>query len=414
MRCYDIKHSWLDKLCLEVKQNIVASAPILNDDTGPISKDFEKQLIDLAILKNYTLTHFDLAMLRIPNSPTSLSCYAWFATYFSLVGDNIPNGSGVGDGDEIHLEPCNVSSIYEEYIRDYPDDHLSLTNVYKLWLACFPHVKIREFKAVTGKCECCANLTNLRKQFKDNKNRSLVTSLHFLHRVTYMGERRGYASRRNLAVMYKDMHCSLISDGMAQGHCELPWLANQNTSSVTLTQHLQGVLNHGRNLTIYRTFHNVPNGANLGIHCFLLSLEKLLAEEGKLPHTVFHQIDGGSENTSKTVIAICELLVSRGLCKRIELTRLLVGHTHEDIDSIFAKIWTYIRSMPILSPQEYLRIIEHALSKRSTPAKVEDILVVPDYVAYMAPYIDKKFGRYLHHTLSVSKSYTAFLSDMRS
>lgn len=51
---------------------------------------------------------------------------------------------------------------------------------------CFEHVKIREFKAVCGKCQCCATLSNLRKTFKSQQQREYVTSLHAYHRSTYM------------------------------------------------------------------------------------------------------------------------------------------------------------------------------------------------------------------------------------
>lgn len=100
---------------------------------------------------------------------------------------------------------------------------------------------------------------------------------------------------------------------------------------------------HGRSITLYRTFHNVSNGANLQIHTFLLSLQKVFAVEHRLPDTLYYQIDGGSENTAKAVYYLCELLVARRLTKRVVLSRLLVGHTHCDVDAIFGKIWCKIR-----------------------------------------------------------------------
>ena len=69
------------------------------------------------------------------------------------------------------------------------------------------------------------------------------------------------------------------------------------------------------------------------MHAFLLELErhtKLALPDGSvatkpLPETLFYQIDGGSENTSKPVLAMCELLVARRLVKRLVLARLPVG-----------------------------------------------------------------------------------------
>jgi hypothetical protein len=63
---------------------------------------------------------------------------------------------------------------------------------------------------------------------------------------------------------------------------------------------------------MFRTYHNVLSGANLQIHTFLKSLEQVLQEDHELPDTLFVQIDGGSENTAKSVLGICELLVAKG------------------------------------------------------------------------------------------------------
>lgn len=132
---------------------------------------------------------------------------------------------------------------------------------------------------------------------------------------------------------------------MAQHHNQLPYQANQITFAKPLAQHLQGVLCHGQCMFIFRTFHNVPNGCNVQIHCFLYTLEHIIAtsEDKRLPDTVYYQIDGGSENVAKVVMLICELIVSRGLTKKIVLTRLMVGHTHLDLDGKYGTLWVSLR-----------------------------------------------------------------------
>ena len=91
----------------------------------------------------------------------------------------------------------------------------------------------------------------------------------------------------------------------------------------------QGVLEHGKRFVIYRTFHNLTNNANLSIYCFLAQLEAFRLRQGRHPEKIFYQVDGGSENANKYLLAICELLVSAGIVREIVLTRLPVGHTHE-------------------------------------------------------------------------------------
>ena len=116
----------------------------------------------------------------------------------------------------------------------------------------------------------------------------------------------------------------------------LPWLANKNQFSAPLETHLQGVLMHGQFLKLYRTFAGIGAGANLSIYTFLASLEARLQKEieergdlARLPNTIFYQVDGGSENANSDLLAICELIVARGLAQKVVLTRLPVGHTHE-------------------------------------------------------------------------------------
>ena len=336
------------------------------------------------------LSKEQIQAMNLPNGPQSLGCYAWMLEFFKMMGDSMPNV------DEIHLEPIDIKDIYEEYVDDAKSsgiESLSASNFVKVWRLLFSHVKIREFKAVTGKCSTCAKLSDARKNFKDQARRTYITDMHYLHRSAYMNERMKYAERRQMACNLPKSYLSIIIDGMAQNHCKLPWYCNLKDSENSLPQHLQGVLNHGRGFTIYRTFHNIRTGANLAIHTFLCTLEDTLKEEGCLPDTIFLQIDGGSENTAKCVLGVCELLVARRVTKKLVLSRLIVGHTHEDIDAVFAKIWIAVRDQAVVSPQAYEEILKRALREKKN-VKIQDIFVLPDYLNYFQPFVDTKLSNY--------------------
>ena len=121
---------------------------------------------------------------------------------------------------------------------------------------------------------------------------------------------------------------------MAQSHSEIPYRGNKQELTKPLTVQLQAVLEHGQYLTTYRSFGNFSKTANLAIHCFLLQLERRLLDpafDNELASTLFLQVDGGQENLY--FIQLGALLVARGLCESFILTRLPVGHTHEDIDA---------------------------------------------------------------------------------
>ena len=126
----------------------------------------------------------------------------------------------------------------------------------------------------------------------------------------------------------------------------------------------------------------------------LLQLEKQVVD-GKLPKTLFVQIDGGAENANKLVLAVLSYLLAKRVCglEKIVLTRLPVGHTHEDIDGIFGRISRYIYMRHVITPQAYADAIKEALKgKLKIEPKVIDLYVIPDYESYFAGCIDKQFG----------------------
>ena len=147
---------------------------------------------------------------------------------------------------------------------------------------------------------------------------------------------------------------------------------------------------------LYRTFHNVKLNANHQIYTLLYQLERLYDKNGGiLPPTVYVQIDGGSENVNKTVLSMLSLLVAKrvGGIRQIVLTRLPVGHTHEDIDSIFGVLSRWIFKNYIKDPQGYERAIKLALSRKGIACEVIDIFVVPDFDRFISPFIDENFAR---------------------
>jgi hypothetical protein len=392
MWSYGIKGTYLISLCGSIKLREVNSDPLLNDFAGVPSASAVSQVNEyISSLNGPPLSIIQLQALNLPNSTVSLAAFSWMTLYFQTMGDAIPNSDG-----QIHLEPIDVKEIFDEYeqnCKDQGNQCLQNTQFAQLWKTCFSHVSIREYKAVTGKCATCATLSHLRRTVRDNNSRSHITTLHWLHRTTYMGERLSYFNKCQLAIQMPSLYLSLVTDGMAQSHCVLPWMGNLNQTA-GIAQHIQGVLLHGRGQTLYRTFHNLGASANVQIHTFLMTLEETYVREGGLPPTIYYQIDGGSENTSKDVILLCELIIMRGLTKKIVLTRLMVGHTHSDIDATFGTLWSSIRQKHVLTPGGYEREIERALTTPAYKAKVVDIFVVPDYHAFLAPELDPKFNRY--------------------
>ena len=76
------------------------------------------------------------------------------------------------------------------------------------------------------------------------------------------------------------------------------------------------------------------------------------------------------------------------------MSRLPVGHTHEDIDSKFALIWKKTRSAFVSTISQYDTLATSATTSASLQSKMVDIYCVPDYSSFLHREIDVNFGRY--------------------
>ena len=393
-QAYTITKWYLDDVIQRFKSGHKNVAKDLSEKTL-ISRDDvgDKRLSAFAEEFGVSLTPEQLGNLRMANTFETKLCSAWMQYYFSLVGDKCPSAHN-----EIHLEPIPKEEVYKEYCFDSEhilhQEPISLNVFRQVWKNVFPHVKIRKYKSSCGHCNLCSILSEKRRKFGDRRGREEITNLFALHRMSTMGERRTYYDRRLKAEMDPSLYLSTIADGMQQNHCMLPWYGNTKTPANHVKQHLQGVYMHGDNMTIYRTFANVGGGANLAIHTWLLSLENLSrCRSGRLPKVLYHQIDGGPENANVEFLAVCHLLVACGIFEKIVLTRLPVGHTHEDIDALFALIWKRLRDEHIYTVEDFAKMVCQVLNKK-VRVNVVDLYAVPDYVSMFADCVDPSVGRF--------------------
>jgi hypothetical protein len=134
-------------------------------------------------------------------------------------------------------------------------------------------------------------------------------------------------------------------------------------------QKIYGAKQHGISKTFYRFFPHVESGANMSSEVLLHEIERrmdyCLAHDKPFPRVLFLQIDGGSENTSKSFYALCEHLVREGVFDNIEVSRLPVGHTHEDIDALFGTLWRAAQGKTIITPQQWKEMALNAFCGES-------------------------------------------------
>ena len=95
---------------------------------------------------------YELNIIKSHNNTKSLLAHAWMSHFFDIIGDKDPCSM------EIHIEYCEKQSIYQEYVDDcknilgYESSMiLSSKGFGNLWNRSFDHVKIRQYKNVTGR-----------------------------------------------------------------------------------------------------------------------------------------------------------------------------------------------------------------------------------------------------------------------
>jgi hypothetical protein len=105
--------------------------------------------------------------------------------------------------------------------------------------------------------------------------------------------------------------------------------------------------------------NNISGNSNLNIECINRTLNKI-KENQEFPPILYIQVDGASNNWSKAVLSYCEIFVHKRIFKTAYISRLPVGHTHEDIDAKFGVIAIHLSRRNYFTVQEYIREIQES------------------------------------------------------
>ena len=85
------------------------------------------------------------------------------------------------------------------------------------------------------------------------------------------------------------------------------------------------------------------------------------------------------------MMAALEHLVAAGLCQVIEVWRLPVGHTHEDIDGRFGILSMHIREEHIQTPQKFFA---ETLDDFLNDCGITYVAAIFDYKSFYDPLVD--------------------------
>lgn len=304
----------------------------------------------------------------LPDKPKHREALVWMKNFFDMECQYPPNKKNICElptalysksmVHRLFVKSCQLQYTGEEH------PYCNLAEFLFIWRNCYANVKIHKYLAVSGKCDTCLNFHTAMLSCQTIDEFEDLEYFKILHRLEVSMCKMAYYENRLKAYNEPDRVCVIITDGWAVKRTTLPYLANQKEYGEEVHQHCQGCKQFKLRRAIHRTFPHVKTGTNLNMTCIVNEILDRVAhcEEFNLPFPtdLLLQVDGGPENTSKAFLAFGELLVRLNIFEHLEINRLPVGHTHEDIDAMFGNLWNFLKPWPIYTPQRFQELVEKA------------------------------------------------------
>lgn len=245
-----------------------------------------------------------------------------------------------------------------------------------------------------AKCtECVSYRKTLARGKKSSLNdKRVARENHKEHLRQIRLERRHYYSNRMRAILQPKTYVSLIVDGADQSKHKVPHDPDaSHLLDETVRQQLYAydALSHGRKAYTFLLPGHVKQGHDVTIEVIWRIINDILDTEGKLPPILLLQLDNTSkQNKGRFLFAFLALLVHHGVFEKILVSFLPVGHTHEDIDQMFSRFATYLRTHKAYSRTEMRDALERAMIFNDEPIDVQ----ILDTVAGMSEFLDDGTG----------------------
>ena len=180
-------------------------------------------------------------------------------------------------------------------------------------------------------------------------------------------ERQAYKMNKDKSLLNPSEYMSIVVDGADQSAFGLPHFVNitKDTRGHALKIKLIGVMEHsatGR-VGLYTMTEDHETGANHVIECVHRFIDSKNKTTG-LANVLYIQMDNCTrENKNRYMFSYLESLVCYGVFTEVYASFLPIGHTHSDIDQLFSRTATRLRSRPAVT----LTDLHKELEKCYTP-----------------------------------------------
>lgn len=139
---------------------------------------------------------------------------------------------------------------------------------------------------------------------------------------------------------------------------------------------------HGIGGLVLTSFPDLEKqGANLTAEALLRGIAFAAKQRGVTSfRNIYVQLDNTGSNKCGTFIVACALLVALGVCKKIKVNYLEVGHTHDDIDALIGNVVVKLRTMDLPTLDLRIQAILDALNAAHAQIKaVETVSGITDF-----------------------------------
>ena len=308
------------------------------------------------------------------------SILVFLRNYANTMGDRMPNTSVT------NLPVIEQIDLYEPYVQYYREHHaeriqeMPPTKSYflRVWKDGLRNVKVRKTHGF-AKCSLCEKYRSelLQCNGNDSKIKAIQEGksnhLQFIRR-----ERLGYYLRRDRTVSAPRRYCSFIIDGADQKSYGIPHFTFSTKSDKGHKMKIKcvGVLEHliEKKVSLFPMTEEFATGANHVIEALHRVLDTKFHEEGKLPPSMYIQLDSCSrENKNHYLLSYLEWLVGLGVFNDIQASFLPVGHTHEDIDQAFSSLARHLRTTDAFTLNDLMEEMRNTCRKGATVAQMNNL-----------------------------------------
>ena len=251
------------------------------------------------------------------------------------------------------------------------------------------HIVCREHLPF-AKCSKCVRGRDLSVLGKSKDERKEHKDDFLKHLNEVYNEKLMYYSNRIRCRMHPDKYLSLIIDGSDQSKTTLPHCCEHShlaEDTKNLKTHVYGCLAHGRRAYAFIVGDHVKQGHNTTIQVIHEVLLDTIKREGKLPKTLFLQLDNTCrQNKGQYLFAYLACLVHLGWFEYVYVNYLPVGHTHEDIDQMFSRFCMGLRFLNAYTQEDLVDVIRDSFTFESEKPTVKIWDTIANMSGFLAHY----------------------------